>query len=908
MSFQTKLSEITDILINVPLLQTEGGRRASAIQAGLDNALISHLIFNGATIAVIPIMVETIARYGQLEDKRDALEAFLIFAKENVGLEKKEIIEAFVEHWKTLSDERKYAVGGLEKYLHYIIRAWRNTQSPLLPLDITFSQIAIKLRISNTGSKTGEALKLSLPGYRKGGMKSPYATSFELNELLENLPQHERFLILGDPGTGKTTLLLMEAARLAQKNLDNVKSPIPVFASLASYSAQAEKKFGYSIFDYFDEEGKNFALINLGQTIQNLAAKGKVIFLLDGLDEVHDSIRKSITDRVENVVPSGIGNRIIYTSRKVGFSGPPGFTLLEIAPLNIDEQRRLIRAICGEEKTAILLRNIAGRPDLQDMAAVPMVLIVLALVVRETSVDITEHLYKRIEFLQIAMQILLEGRHKGGGGVIDPEKAEDVLASISLQLHNSLNGRRTDENFPLPVVEKAVESVPSFLLSPWQGARDFIRDVSSHSNIIYSVDTLKRNYRYLHRTFREFFAALELSKLSIVEQKEKIIEFVHEQHWAEVLVLLGGLTKETDDYLFDLLSAQAGLALRTLKEIQNLSPQIAIRILTLESESINERRQIFVELERRSESVAWLLELISIYVDTVKSNIPRVDLYFIQAILQNFDSAEARSIINNAFAYLPPIPQNIIDSVYLGDDVLPYWCEVPSGYFGLGALPSDIDAPDWIPDYTEIYVSSFQIGRVPVTNSLYEIFDPAHREKRDFQDEVLDEELDHHPVIQVSWYEAVVFCQWLEKMYPGVRLPTEAEWEKAASWTSDKQKLKFPWGNDWEPFLLNCWESGPNRTTRVGAYPKGKSPCGALDMAGNVWEWCLDFFEENIEETIRRLQENPRNPYASKPSQRNVDRGGGWYHDVGRPFTYLRAADDPADVFSHCGFRLVRSV
>lgn len=904
MNVQTKLSEVTDILMGFPLLQLEAGRRAAALQARLDSLLISQLMFDGASAITLPIMVETIARYGRLEDERDALEAFLTFVKENVGLDKKRVIEDFIEYWVTLPDERKYAAGGLDKYLSHLISVWDSIHSPLLPQDITFSEVAIRLRISDTGGKTGQASRLNLPGYRKGGVKSPYATSFQLYELLENYPQQERFIILGDPGTGKTTLLLMEAARLAQKNLENIKSPIPVYASLASYSAQSEKKFGYSIFDYFDEEGKNYALINLGRTIQNLANKGKVIFLLDGLDEVHDSIRKSITDRIEGVIPIGIGNRIIYTSRKVGFSGPPGFILLEIAPLNVAEQRELILAVCGEEKTAILLRNIAGRPDLQDMATVPMVLIVLALVVRETNADITEHLYKRTEFLQIAMQILLEGQHKGTGGVLDPERAEDILAAVSLQLHSRLNGDGIDEIFPLSSVEKAVESVSPALLSPWQGARNFIRDVAHHSNIIYPVDTLRRNYRYLHRTFREYFAALEMSKLPFAEQKEKISELVYQQHWAEVLVLLGGLAKETDDYLFELLSAQAGLAVRTLKEIENLSPAVALKILTLESESIRERRQIFLELGRRAESPEWLLDLFRTYVGIVKGHLPRVDLYFMQAILQNSDPVETGRLIKEAFDYLPAVPKDLLGDIYSGDDRLPYWCDVPAGAFRIGAEPHDLDVPPWVPPLIEVYVSSFQIGRVPVTNSMYEVFDPFHRPLRDFQDEVVAEELATHPVVNVSWYEATVFCQWLEGSYPGVRLPTEAEWEKAASWTADGRKLKFPWGNSWNPSLLNCWESGPNRTTPVGAYPEGQSSYGALDMAGNVWEWCLDFFEENIEETIYRLRTNPSDPLASEPSQRNVDRGGGWYYDVGKPFNYLRAADDPADVFSHCGFRI----
>jgi formylglycine-generating enzyme required for sulfatase activity len=108
-----------------------------------------------------------------------------------------------------------------------------------------------------------------------------------------------------------------------------------------------------------------------------------------------------------------------------------------------------------------------------------------------------------------------------------------------------------------------------------------------------------------------------------------------------------------------------------------------------------------------------------------------------------------------------------------------------------------------------------------------------------------------HPVVGVSWYEAVAYCRWLTEALQAagaldesevVRLPTEAEWEKAAR---GEHARRWPWGDDFDPAWAITGESGLRRTTPVGKYsPAGDSPYGAADIAGNVWEWCSSLYRD----------------------------------------------------------------
>ncbi|MEW6718229.1 MAG: SUMF1/EgtB/PvdO family nonheme iron enzyme [Chloroflexota bacterium] len=171
------------------------------------------------------------------------------------------------------------------------------------------------------------------------------------------------------------------------------------------------------------------------------------------------------------------------------------------------------------------------------------------------------------------------------------------------------------------------------------------------------------------------------------------------------------------------------------------------------------------------------------------------------------------------------------------------------------------------------------------------------------------------PVVGVSWFEAEAYCNWLTirlreaGTLPDnlvMRLPTEAEWEKAARGAAGGL---WPWGDKWEAAKCNNAETEDalRRTSPVGIYPHGASPCGALDMVGNVWEWCLDRYEADEYQRLLGLPQPVTDPRGPATGDRQVLRGGSW--DCDRHFARcayrLRYIPDDFDCF--VGFRLVRA-
>ena len=218
--------------------------------------------------------------------------------------------------------------------------------------------------------------------------------------------------------------------------------------------------------------------------------------------------------------------------------------------------------------------------------------------------------------------------------------------------------------------------------------------------------------------------------------------------------------------------------------------------------------------------------------------------------------------------------------------------EIPTGPFIMG---SNAGAGDEAPAH-EVDLPAFEIDRFEVTNADFAIFvaatgyqTDAEKEERSRNWQRAAQGKDNHPVVYVSWNDALAYCQWLDK-----RLPTEAEWEKAARGID--QRI-YPWGNEWDPSKANAKATGLRGTTVVGSFGSGASPYGVEDMAGNIWEWTADWYEAYPGSAYQ-------SPYYGQ--QFRVLRGGGWFETAEWVRTTVRNANTEVAASDEVGFRCAR--
>jgi len=272
-----------------------------------------------------------------------------------------------------------------------------------------------------------------------------------------------------------------------------------------------------------------------------------------------------------------------------------------------------------------------------------------------------------------------------------------------------------------------------------------------------------------------------------------------------------------------------------------------------------------------------------------------------------------------------PTPQPVIGSTFISPLDGMELVYVPAGEFLMGSTENDSLAEAIEKPQHKVYLDAFWIDRTEVTNDLFSKFIGATNFRTNAEKEgwgwiynftsqkweqVNGADWQHprgpstdisgrsnYPVVQVSWDDAVAYCQWAKR-----RLPTEAEWEKAARGVNGGT---FPWGAGANCQRANYWgkEGGcVADTSQVGSLPDGASPYGALDMAGNVFEWVADWYSETY------YQNSPlRNPLGPDTGQYHVLRGGSWLNVMSNIRSAYRTEGESTYRFEALGFRCALS-
>jgi formylglycine-generating enzyme required for sulfatase activity len=244
-------------------------------------------------------------------------------------------------------------------------------------------------------------------------------------------------------------------------------------------------------------------------------------------------------------------------------------------------------------------------------------------------------------------------------------------------------------------------------------------------------------------------------------------------------------------------------------------------------------------------------------------------------------------------------PQEVLDITPAGARLNPtdgaVLVLVPGGAFTMGNDAGDrAEQPAH-----QVSVDSFWIYQREVTNEQFLEFTKAtgYEPKGDWRAFATEAGRLNHPVVNVTWADAAEYCKWA-----GGRLPTEAEWEKAARGSDGRT---YPWGNQWNPQLCNWADAGKSdgfqRTAPVESFLVGASPYYCINLVGNVWEWCADWFD-----LYYYRQSPPNNPTGPEKTNARVVRGGGVDFNLrGNPRCSMRTSAPPAQGDPARGFRCV---
>lgn len=777
--------------------------------------------------------------------------------------------------------------------------------------------------VASVHSIDGDNMYISLSG------RPAYAHNEEDSEGSESLVTLEQAvdlqhltMIVGDPGFGKSTFLRRLANLSARNQLgensfhadvagERLTSGFPLFVKLWEFSQYLSVSSAASdslpriatpmsplwlprfLAAQASEHGWN---LNDAFFVQKLKS-GEALVLLDGIDEVQGhQLRSRVVGIIEEVARTFAQSRVIVTSRLIDddVASMPEFARVTIGELDdaaiaryVDRWAQHLRskdAAGAESLRHDLLAAVHSRDEISRMARNPMMLTALC-VVHWNEKKLPE---QRASLYAAVIRWLLLSRENRETRLPETQ-ARHLLSSLALSMQMSPGSRRVAVS-----TREAAEILAEHFdkSSPDEAIRLgelFLSQEQEDSGIVLARGS---DLVFWHLTFMEYLAALALSGQSDSQQYELLAtsDVVTDPQWHEVILLFCGIL--------------AGQGLEKVRRFLD-------RMLSVSESTPNDNH--------------ILLGLIGSILEELGS------------VGLKYENAELAKLADRCLATIRDSGIDIFNRVssgraigILGDPRLQHgnpranFVAIPSCSFVRG---SDSGEQRERPAHL-VSLDEFLIARYPVTNSEFREFvedqgylNPnwwsapgwrwrlASRATQPRFWSMSAWNAPNLPVVGISWYEACAYAAWRSSDVPDAayRLPTEAEWERAAR-GADPAGRKYPWG-DMEPDssanpLANFDHSGIGHTVAVGLYEgslaNAEESSDLYDLAGNVFDWCLDWFRQGYDAWP---QKNPTGPQRGK---QRIVRGGSWY----RPARHMRCAyrghARPSERADSIGFRLVR--
>ena len=778
--------------------------------------------------------------------------------------------------------------------------------------------VQLELRRDHLGLERAEKLarkvKPGAAGETGDIEKLELAKPLTIRQVLELDPaEHEgisgRWVILGDPGAGKTTLLRHLAAELARETPSRW---VPVFESLPRLMREPQW-----LLDRFERQMRR-----AGQPSDGLAAvldragqEGRLLVLLDGLDEVPRDDRDDAEALLRQVSSRWPDTPILVTSRPIGFRRPGAdFHELELLPFDDERRRDFLARWFGRvankpdhRRAAKAAKGLDADASLRELASNPLYLTLMALLIEQG----TSPAANRTQLYDQVFDLLLDGKHRQPSRPIDAKLGvRQVLRHLAFEMTRANLDAEPVEQIEarlykqeLAKLREPLECVPRWRLS----LRPFLTDLAEQTGILGEHDGPSTEWRFWHRTFREALAAEELARRYETGGQEEILAHAREiagdeSRWAEPYALLTGQIDAPDALVKALVKENAALGLRALATAQTLADETIVEVLEL-SDSWEERSKVFLSLPDKLDDPLRTLALVDRLRQRTRNgnDLFHLDLV-VSAVTERWPDAarQVDELRARFYDHIPAPPAELFETVETKDGQVPLWCPIPKGRFLMGSPDDEEGRYDFEgPQHEVVVASAFQLAAVPVTQAQYRVFDPDHTSFFDG---------DQRPVERVTWYQAMAFCRWLAShaATKGARLPMEEEWEYACR----AGTISRFWSGDAESDLeqVGWFGEGPSGTTHpVGG--KLANPWGLYDVHGNVYEWTLspwtDDYSEQAKEDDRTVDPASFAADLAEPRDHRVIRGGSYWSDPRNVRSAYRSLRDPWIVDLDLGFRVL---